>query len=75
MPWDVAKRILTFFSVVKVDVGHSVNHSIRESVSVSGSVSLRSVLLCFDACFIRAQNLNSFVFLKKEWNFANMYFL
>ena len=23
MPWDVAKRILTFFSVVKVDVGHS----------------------------------------------------
>ena len=53
----------------------SVNHSIRESVSVSGSVSLRSVLLCFDACFIRAQNLNSFVFLKKEWNFANMYFL
>ena len=57
-------RILTFFSVVKVDdpslglldrvVKCSVNRSIRESVSVSGSVSLRSVLLCFHACCSRA---------------------
>ena len=23
LPWDVTKRILPFFSVVKVDVGHS----------------------------------------------------
>ena len=57
--------ILTFFSVVKVDVGHSgcsVNHSIGESVSFSESVS-QSVGVTSFPC----------VFLKKEWKFANIY--